>query len=210
MTSNPFDEPASGDMFGKEDRHAHLGALLMFEPSEFAQHVPTVNTKAGEQSPAVRCTITALEGPEPGRVWTDALLWNVTLVNQLKPKIGKMVLGRLGQGVAKPGQDAPWQILTATEADVAKGVAYLSYRQTQQIAVAAPVQQQAPPPAAPQWQAPAQQQQGPPAAAPPWGQQPQQPPADPWPVQGQPQPPADQGQSPLPPWQQQQATPPPY
>jgi hypothetical protein len=53
----------------------------------------------------------------------------------LKPNIGKSVLARIGQGVAKPGKSAPWILVNAADNadDVAKATAYL----TNQIAAPA-------------------------------------------------------------------------
>ena len=44
------------------------------------------------------------------------------------PNIGKQVLARIGQGVAKPGKSAPWVLINAadTSADVEKATAYLA------------------------------------------------------------------------------------
>jgi len=52
----------------------------------------------------------------------------VALRSALKPNIGKSVLARLGQGVAKPGKSAPWILIDATadEEAVAKATAYLA------------------------------------------------------------------------------------
>ena len=48
------------------------------------------------------------------------------LAVQLRPRIGQKVLGRLGQGQAKPGQDAPWVLAEATESDVDVALAFLA------------------------------------------------------------------------------------
>jgi hypothetical protein len=44
----------------------------------------------------------------------------------LKSKLGEKVLGRLGQGVAKPGQSPPWVLHEANDADVKAGTEYLA------------------------------------------------------------------------------------
>jgi hypothetical protein len=38
-----------------------------------------------------------------------------------------MVLGRLGQGVAKPGQSAPWTLTPASDADKVTAGKYLEH-----------------------------------------------------------------------------------
>jgi hypothetical protein len=58
-----------------------------------------------------------------------SVLWfNVALRSALKPLIGNKVLGRIGQGVAKPGKNAPWILLDATgdATAVAKANAYIA------------------------------------------------------------------------------------
>ena len=59
---------------------------------------------------------------------TSVLFFNIALRTSLKPNIGKSVLARIGQGVAKPGKSAPWILIDATtDAEaVAKATAYLA------------------------------------------------------------------------------------
>ena len=58
---------------------------------------------------------------------TDGVLvFPRVLQSQLKPKVGQMVLGRLGQGTAKPGQSAPWMLTEPTDADRTVGLAHLN------------------------------------------------------------------------------------
>lgn len=74
-------------------------------------------------------------------------MWfNVALRNALKPLIGNKVLGRIGQGVAKPGKNAPWILLDATgdATAVAKANAYIAGG----ITAPAPVAQATPTPTA--------------------------------------------------------------
>jgi hypothetical protein len=56
------------------------------------------------------------------------LFFNVALRAALKSNIGKSVLAKIGQGVAKPGKSAPWILIDETgNADsVAKATAYLA------------------------------------------------------------------------------------
>jgi len=49
-----------------------------------------------------------------------------------------MVLGRLGKGNAKPGQNPPWTLAPATDADKAVGERYLAYAAQQKVEEEAP------------------------------------------------------------------------
>ena len=68
----------------------------------------------------------------------DTLIFPRILVSSLKPNVGKVVLGRLGKGVAKPGQSAPWTLSAPTEDDIAVARKYDAYKATQVAAQDAP------------------------------------------------------------------------
>jgi hypothetical protein len=118
MTS-PFSAPATATGLDLKALH---GALLILRVREF---VKDVNTSFGSTD-AIRADVDVLDGPQAGETFTDTLVFPKVLVSQLKPSVGGMVLGRLGQGQAKPGQSAPWVLAAATAEDEAKGVAHLT------------------------------------------------------------------------------------
>ena len=62
---------------------------------------------------------------DSGKVFRGAL-WFPELRQGLRRQIGATVLGRMTQGVAKPGQSAPWILADATAeaADLAKAKAF--------------------------------------------------------------------------------------
>lgn len=98
------------------------GKLLIIEPlSVEAAIETTVGTK-----PAVRANVYVLTGPHEAEEFMDALVFPKVLQGQLRGQIGKKVVGRLGQGVKKPGQSAPWVISEATAEDIEKAKAYLA------------------------------------------------------------------------------------
>lgn len=98
------------------------GALLLFDVLEVR---PTVTTTLGEKD-AVACNVAVLDGPHSGDTYDDALIFPRVLQSQLRSKVGGKVLGRLGQGVAKPGQNPPWQLAEPTDADRKVGLAWLA------------------------------------------------------------------------------------
>ena len=89
------------------------GALLIIEVAEI---VKDINTAFGVTD-AVRATITPVDGPTAGAPHVDTLVFPRALRSQLAPNVGKTVLGRLGQGQAKPSQSPPWILSEATEDD---------------------------------------------------------------------------------------------
>ena len=89
------------------------GALLIIDVLEVVKDVNTVHGP----SDAIRATVTPVDGPSAGAAFADALIFPRFLQSQLKPKVGKTVLGRLGQGVAQPKQSPPWVLSEATDDD---------------------------------------------------------------------------------------------
>lgn len=112
------------------------GRLLLVQVLSVEDHVPTVHSKPGEKSPAVRANVTVLDGPTPGTEYEDTLIFPKVLQSQLRSRVGQMVLGRLGQGYAKPGQSAPWQLAAATDEDKAVADQYMRRQQQPQISSA--------------------------------------------------------------------------
>lgn len=108
------------------------GHLLIVTPIEYKTGINTVNGVTD----AIEVKAVDLDTNEEHH----SLLWfNVALINALKPLIGHQVLGRIGQGAAKPGKNPPWLLIDATgdATAVARANAYL----TGNIAAPAPVAQ---------------------------------------------------------------------
>jgi hypothetical protein len=120
--SNPFSNPASASGIQWEGL---LGKLLLIEPLSLETGI---NTSNGVRD-AVRADVVVIDaegdGPEELK---DTLIFPRVLISQTRSLIGEKVLGRLAQGEAKPGQNPPWKLLEATEADVEIGVRYLETR----------------------------------------------------------------------------------
>lgn len=156
MSDNPFAPPAPpGESIPWKEL---AGALLLIEPKSFETGIQT----SYGASDAVRADVAALDGPLGGTEFNDTLVFPKVLQGQLKSRTGQIVLGRLGQGQAKPGQSAPWMLEEATPQDVELGKQWLARKQPQPAAAApAAAASGAPEQAAgQQWQQPATQQTG--------------------------------------------------
>jgi len=105
-----FDAPATGVKVTD-----FSGSLLLLTPVEY---VESMNTAMGATDVVV-CDVVVLDGDHAGEEHPAAMIFPKILKSQLKGKVGtgRQVLGRLGRGVAKPGQSAPWTLATPTEAD---------------------------------------------------------------------------------------------
>jgi len=129
-----FADPASPSGINYQELQ---GSLLMFEVLGVEEHVPTAYTKAGEKNPAVRANVTILDGPQGGSTLEDCLVFPKVLQGQIRSRVGQLVLGRLGQGVAKAGQSAPWKLEPATAADKTKAEEWVARRDQPQVSSAA-------------------------------------------------------------------------
>lgn len=119
IAAEVFSKPSvSGDSPKPADLNGHL---LIIKPTEFKTGI---QTSLGEAD-AIQCEIIDLD---TNKEHASVLFFNVALKNSLKSNIGKTVLARLGQGVAKPGKSAPWILLDATtnDADIKKATDYLT------------------------------------------------------------------------------------
>lgn len=120
MSTNPFAAPASASGIQWSDL---LGRLLVIEPKGVEKGI---QTSLGAKD-AVRADVHVIDGDNP-ESHDDVLIFPRVLISQTASKVGEKVLGRLGQGQAKPGQSAPWMVQAPTEADIAAGMAWLEAR----------------------------------------------------------------------------------
>lgn len=111
-----------------------FGSLLLVKPLSVETGIQTVHGAAS----AVRANMTVLDGAHKGREFTDALVFPRMMQAQLKGRINQLVLGRLSQGQAKPGQTAPWVLDAATPQDEQVADAHLRNATPQVQSVAAP------------------------------------------------------------------------
>lgn len=127
--------PPSGDPFPMD---THVGRLLMFEVTEHVEHVPTVHTQPGEKTPAVRANITVIDGQSPGEHFRESLVFNKVLIGQLRSNVGRLVLGRLTLGAAKPGKNAPYELTPANQSDTQQAQAWLAAHRQPTVTSAEP------------------------------------------------------------------------
>jgi hypothetical protein len=121
-----FNDPAAGG--DALDLKALNGALLLFTVS--SDQPDQINTSFGPSTPA-RADVAVLDGAHKGETYSDTLVFPKVLSSSLRPHAGKLVIGRLGQGVAKPGQSPPWTLTPATDAEKETGRKYLEYAAAQ-------------------------------------------------------------------------------
>lgn len=124
--SSPFATPATASGL---DLEALNGQLLLISPAKVEEGIAT---SFGPKD-AIRADVVILDGPDAGTEHADTLIFPLVLIGQLRSRIGQKVLGRLGQGQAKPGQKPPWKLAEATPADQQIGMQWLN-----QHALAAP------------------------------------------------------------------------
>ncbi len=133
--SDEFDNPAApggGDKLPLDELN---GSLLLFTVDK----VVTDITTAHGVTDAVACSVAVLDGPRKADVFDDTLIFPKVLRGQIKGSVGGgKILGRLGQGEKKPGKNAPWIILDATEDDKATARKYLAYAAEKAVAQEAP------------------------------------------------------------------------
>lgn len=122
-----FNDPASGDKLPLNDLE---GALLLFDVLEQRGEMLT---SFGPATP-IAANVAVLDGIHKGATYDDALVFPRVLQGQLRSSIGAKVLGRLGKGVAKAGQSAPWTLTAATDADKDVARKYLAYAEQQKAA----------------------------------------------------------------------------
>lgn len=109
----------NGDQLNQSDVENHT---MIVCPLEHIPHIPTVHTKPGEQSPAIRVNVVDFADPSGVPVKYSGVLWFGVISNSLKRQIGETVLARMSKGQATPGKNPPWQL-----ADVMGEQAWVDY-----------------------------------------------------------------------------------
>lgn len=93
----------------------HKGSLLLFFPKEVREGVKV----ADRQADAVFCD--RIVNLDTGSIIQDALVFGVALTVNIKGGIPDgAVLGRLGQGVPRGGNNPPWLLLKHSDEELQK------------------------------------------------------------------------------------------
>ena len=118
MTAIPFAAPAAASGFEMKE---HLGHLVVIDVAKLEQGIVTAN---GTRD-AIRGTVHDIDA---GETHEYTLIWGRVLIGSLSNRIGQRVLARIGQGNAKPGQNAPWILEdeSGSADSVAQATAYLT------------------------------------------------------------------------------------
>lgn len=106
---------------GKWDKDAHLDHLHLFVANG-GFHAEDVETSFGT-SPAVK--VDHVVCVKCGDVVDDLLVFGAALAPRLDGAEAGVVVGRLGQGLAKPGRSAPWTLDDPTDDDLATAERFL-------------------------------------------------------------------------------------
>lgn len=117
-----FDAPTNGA--GSSVRPSDLeGHVLVIEPLEY---VTSVSTSFGDKD-AIRVNVHDISEKQSHE---DVLFFSAALVGTFKRDIGKKLLGKMGKGDAKSGQQAPWILvdLTSNDKAVTAATAYMNAR----------------------------------------------------------------------------------
>ena len=130
-----FQQPSQGDQVKVAEL---VGCLVLVWVKEFREDITTTFGP----SDAVIVDMHVLDGTKGGEKFENTMLFQKALIGSLKPAIGgEPVLGRVGQGVSKPGQSPPYILQPFTDADAAVATGYIQR-------MAKPFQAPANPPAA--------------------------------------------------------------
>lgn len=128
-----FGGPQSGDLMQLKD---HEGDLLLFRVLEVKEDVQTAY---GEKEATV-CDVFVVDGDAAGTVYKRTMIFQLVLQGQLRPfrENNRMLLGRVGKGEAKKGQNAPWKIQDPTDEDKRLAFEYLTSAQEEKAPAKVP------------------------------------------------------------------------
>jgi hypothetical protein len=114
-----FQQPSQGDQVKVAEL---VGCLVLIWARDFREDITTTFGP----SDAVACDIHVLDGAKGGEKFENTLVFQRVLIGSLKPAIGgDPVLARIGQGIAKPGQSAPYMLNPYTQTDAAIATGYI-------------------------------------------------------------------------------------
>jgi hypothetical protein len=114
-----FQQPSQGDRVNISEL---VGSLVLIWVREYRDDITTTFGP----SDAVAVDLHTLDGPQGGERFENTLIFQKALIGSLRSAVGgDPVLGRIGQGTAKPGQSAPYILQPFTEQDAALATSYI-------------------------------------------------------------------------------------
>lgn len=114
-----FQQPSQG---GQVKVAELVGSLVLIWVRELREDISTTFGP----SDAIACDIHVLDGAKGGETFENTLVFQKALIGSLRNAVGgEPVLGRITQGVAKPGQSAPYILAPFTDADAAVATHYI-------------------------------------------------------------------------------------
>jgi hypothetical protein len=114
-----FQQPSQGDQVKIAEL---LGCLVLIWVRELREEIQT----AYGPSDAIAADLHVLDGAKGGEKFENTLIFQKALIGSLRGAIGgEPVLGRISQGIAKPGQSAPYILTSFTDADAAVATGYI-------------------------------------------------------------------------------------
>lgn len=115
----PLSKPAVGSGIRLAD---HVGDLIVFIGCTLEAEVQTT---FGNSNAARVAISVPLDGDKAGEVYYDSLLFGKAIVPALTQADSDIVVGRLGQAQAKPGQNPAYILEEPTDDEVAAVVTWL-------------------------------------------------------------------------------------
>lgn len=126
-TDDEFANPSERDDDEQVDNFVwadNKGRLLLIIPAKYETGVAT---KFGDKD-AIRGSVVLLDGPDAGKEYPDTLIFGGVLIAQIKTKIGRKVLGRVGQRPTDKGNPA-WVLDDGNDVDRKTARAWLDRNQ---------------------------------------------------------------------------------
>ena len=110
IDDDPFDSPATSEFVDWETIN---GELIVLVVEEYVKEISTVHG----DNPAIKADLHVLTGELAGESFEGTLIFGRSMIPQLKKRVGKIVLARLGQGAKQKGKNAPWILEDASAED---------------------------------------------------------------------------------------------
>jgi hypothetical protein len=121
MTEALFDDPADISAIKWADQK---GRLVLIWPRE----IKDFKFNNGEEGKVTEARVIVLDAPGGPIEYANTIVFPKVLQGRIRSNVGtgRPNLGRIGQGQAKAGQSAPWELEPASESDKQLAVRFLT------------------------------------------------------------------------------------